>query len=154
MLTDRDKKYLRALYLLDSQEEPVGPTDLGMKMGVSRVGALKKMRRLEFLGLGEYMEKRGFKLNETGVKIVEKDVKNHHVLEKYFHEKLGFTSEEACEESAAMGSKVSNRFVDQVTDKIDVDIACECGCQVNPPYDHEDLKECHWMKKQFEKEER
>lgn len=153
MLTDRDKKYLRALYLLDSQNEPVGPTKLGMKMEVSRVGALKKMRRLEFLGLGEYMDKHGFSLNDRGVEIVEKDVRNHHVLEKYFQEKLGFTSEEACEESAAMGPKVSDRFVDQVFDKIDHEIECECGCRISPPYDHEDLKNCHWLKKQFHKEE-
>lgn len=153
MLTERDRKYLRALYLLDSQNEPVGPTALGSKMDVSRVGALKKMRRLEALGLGDYIHKKGFRLNECGVEVVEKDVRNHHVLEKYFQEKLGFSSSEACQESASMGDMVSDRFVNHISDQIDEEVACECGCKIRPPYDHEDLKECHWMKEQFKVEE-
>jgi Mn-dependent DtxR family transcriptional regulator len=42
------------------------------------------MRRLETLGLGEYIFKEGLKLNNEAILIVENDIKKHHILERFF----------------------------------------------------------------------
>ncbi|MFW6141104.1 MAG: metal-dependent transcriptional regulator [Candidatus Saliniplasma sp.] len=148
-LTKRDRKYVRAIYLKEGFKRPVGPSELAEDMKVSRVGALQKMKRLEGQGLGEYMSKEGLILNSDGVDIVEEDIKRHHLLEKFLQEALGMGFEEACEESSRLGSVVSKEMIERIGKNYREYLECECGLCLKPPYEIGDLKECHWIKRQF-----
>ncbi|MFO7791912.1 MAG: metal-dependent transcriptional regulator [Candidatus Saliniplasma sp.] len=150
-LTERDRKYMIAIYLKEGYERPVGPSELAKDMDVSRVGALQKMRRLENQGLGEYQSKKGLILNGDGIDIVEEDVRRHHLLEKFLQESLGMDFEDACRESSRLGSVVSEEMMERIDMNYREYLECECGLCLDPPYEPGDLEECHWIKKEFGK---
>ena len=94
LLTNRDREYLRVLYMLKGSSTPVGPVKLSKKIGVTKVCAFQKMRRLEALGYGEYIVRQGLKLNNKAKKVVEQDVKRHHIIEAFLERKLGLAEAE------------------------------------------------------------
>ncbi len=145
-LTKRDREYMRAIFLLNGSKEPIGPSQIAKKFGVSRVGVLRKMKRIAKLGMGEYIEQSGLLLNSKGVDIVERDIQNHHLIETFLQESLGMTFDEACKESSNIGDVISENFIECVKDRLKDDVECECGFCLDPPYSPEKLKECHWCR--------
>ncbi len=143
-VTRRDEDYLRAIFLLEGKEQPVSPTRLGRELGISKVSCYQKLRRLENLGLGRYLSRKGFLLSEDGVGLVQQDIHRHHLLENFIQQELGLSSEDACQESARMGPVVSSALLEQISRKIGGAASCECGCCLEPPYEPEKLKNCHW----------
>ncbi len=148
-LTSRDREYLRAVFLLDGGNKPVGPSQLGNLVNVSKVAALEKMRRLEAMGFGEYVPRKGLLLNKDGVSVVQHDIKRHHVVEKFLEDNLGMDSTEACRESSAMDPYVSESFLKNAVSALGEKASCDCGCCIEEYYDPEVLYGCHWFKKQF-----
>lgn len=148
-LTNRDKQYLRALFLMSSHQEPVGPAKIARTMGVSRTGALKKLRRLEFLGYGDYVDNKGLLLNSRGVDVVQKDTLKHHLMEKFLETSLDMDPEEACHESSALDPLISTRLMERVNDKYGEELSCDCGCCIEPYYEPETLVDCHWYQRMF-----
>ncbi len=148
-LTSRDREYLRGLFLLGGGDEPVGPSELGELIEVSKVAALEKMRRLEAMGLGEYIHRQGLLLNKVAVTVVQRDIRRHHVVEKFLEDNLGMDSTEACRESSAMDPYVSDNFLNIAAMALGDGLSCDCGCCIEEYYDPKVLYECHWFKKQF-----
>ncbi len=147
MLTNRDKQYLRALFLLQGSTQPVGPKKLAVKMGVSKVCAFQKMRRLEAMGYGEYFLREGLKLNERGILIIEQDIKKHHILEKFLEDTLKMTSQEACDQSNRIGPFISDKLIENIANKIGANTNCNCGNCLETPKNYSELEHCHWLKK-------
>ena len=150
-LTPRDEEYLRTIFLLEGKDQAVSPTRLGRQLGISKVSAYQKLRRLELLGAGSYLPRKGFLLNTRGLTLAQGDIHRHHILEKFFQDELGFSSEEACRESARMGPTVSTQLLESISDKLGDAISCDCGCCLNPPYEPGDLVNCHWCKMNMSK---
>jgi len=153
-LTKRDKEYMRAVFLLNGAKEAVGPSEVAKKFDISRVGVLRKMKRIADLGMGDYIEQSGLILNSKGKKIVEKDIKNHHLIESFLQESLDMDFEEACKESSKIGDMISDNFIECIKEKLGDDISCECGLCLDPPYSPKNLKDCHWCKNLFINEAR
>ena len=147
MLTNRDKQYLRAVFSLQGSSKPVGPKKLAVRMGVSKECAFQKMRRLEALGYGEYFLRKGLKLNENGVFKIEQDIKTHHILEKFLEDTLKMTSQEACDHSNNIGPYVCDKLIDNIVNKMKLDINCNCGNCLESPKDSTELEQCHWLRK-------
>lgn len=147
MLTNRDKQYLRAVFLLQGSTRPVGPMELAVKMGVSKVCAFQKMRRLEAMGYGEYHLRKGLMLNDLSFLIIKQDVKNHHILEKFLEDTLKITSREACDQSNHIGPFISEKLINNIANRIGAKTNCECGNCLETSKDHSELKHCHWLKR-------
>ncbi len=148
-LTKRDKEHMISIFLLEGHEKPVGPSELATNMEVSRAGALQKMKRLEELGVGDYIPEKGLKLNQEGVSIVEEDIFRHHVIEQFFQETLGLEFEEACKEAEKLGGEMSERMVELIRENCEEDMRCKCGSCLDPPYEPSDLDGCHWLRKKY-----
>ena len=148
-LTSRDREYLRALFILGGGNNPVGPSRLGELISVSKVAALEKMRRLEALGFGVYIHRRGLMLNDDGISMVQRDIQRHHVVERFLEDNLGMDSTEACLESSAMDPYISDNFLKNAFSALGEDISCDCGCCIEEYYEPKALYDCHWFKKQF-----
>ncbi|MFO8109555.1 MAG: metal-dependent transcriptional regulator [Thermoplasmata archaeon] len=148
-LTTRDKEYLRALFLLEAYKHPIGPAEVAKMMNVSRVAVLKKMRRLEYMGYGDYVSRKGLLINQRSVNLIQRDVRKHHLLEKFLETTLDMESEEACDESAVLDVSVSNNLLEKMDSKYGEDLHCDCGCCISTYYEPEDLYDCHWYQKQF-----
>lgn len=143
-LTKRDEEYLRAIFLLKGHMEPVGPTKLASVFGISKVSSYEKMRRLEILGFGKYILRKGFLMNIKATDIVQSDIHRHHVLEKYIQLELGLDSRDACRESSNMAHHTSPEVIERIRLQLGSEQNCDCGCCLTPPYDPEKLKDCHW----------
>lgn len=139
-----------SIFLLGGCEEPVGPSKVARKMDMSRAGALQKMKRLVKFGVGEYIPEKGLKLNSNGKEIIENEILKHHVVENFFQKSLGMDFDQACKEASKLSSEMSERMIDLINSAYGGEIDCECGLCLDPPYEPEDLEECHWCKQLFE----
>jgi Mn-dependent DtxR family transcriptional regulator len=147
MLTNRDKQYLRAVFLLQRSTDPVGPKKLAEKMGVSKVCAFQKMRRLEAMGYGEYIHRKGLKLNKLGVTTVEQEIKKHHVLERFLEDTFKIPFQEACDHSNHISPLICDKLMNNIENKVGTNMNCNCGNCLETPKNHSDLRHCHWLKK-------
>ena len=149
-LTQRDREHLISIFLLNGHENPVGPSKLAKKMDMSRAGALQKMKRLERCGVGDYISKKGLKLNSHGIEIIEDEIVKHHLVENFFQESLGMDFEEACEEAEKLGFEMRGKIIDLINRHYGDEIESECGLDLEPPFEPEDVRECPWCKRLFE----
>ena len=147
MLTNRDRQYLRVIFRLKGSSRYVGPKELANAMGVTKVCAFQKMRRLEALGMGEYTIRKGLMLNNEGAALVEEEIRKHHVLERFLKDTLNMSQEEACNHSSHMGPSVCEEMLNSITENMGEDIDCECGHCLHDCNDHKGAEECHWLKK-------
>ena len=118
-------------------------------MGVTKEAAFQEMRRLEILGFGKYVLKKGLKLNNKAILIVEKDIKKHHILEKFLKKTLNISHKDACIESSKIDPFISEKLIKNIVSKIGIINKGFCGCNLKSPIDPEDLKKCNWIKKRI-----
>lgn len=149
MFTNRDKQYLKAIFLLHGSVNPVGPQVLANKLAVSRVCALQKMRRLEVLGYGDYIRRKGLVLNQNGILVITQDIKKHHILEKFFEDTLKITTQEACDHSSHIGPFICDSLVSDIANNIKSTIKCNCGSCLSATKNSTDLENCHYLNKGF-----
>jgi len=147
LLTERDMEFLRAVYFLEDDGGAVGPARLGRALGVSRVTAMRAMRRLAAHGFGEYRPGLGLILNELGRREVERSIWRHHVVERLMTESLGISCESACDESSRIQFGLSDEFVEMAFEKMGKPANCHCGCAISPPYTPEGLDGCSWCRR-------
>jgi Mn-dependent DtxR family transcriptional regulator len=147
MLTNRDKQYLKAIFLLQGYTHSVGPQELAKKMEVSKVCAFQKMRRLESMGYGEYTIRRGLKLNDNGVTIIENEIKNHHILEKFLEDTLKITFQEACDHSSHIAPFICDSLMNNIIHQMKTKINCNCGYCFDSAKSSNELENCHYLVK-------
>ncbi len=140
MLTNRDKQYLRAVFLLQGSTRPVGPQELAVKMSVSKVCTFQKMRRLEALGYGEYIHRKGLLLNKLGILIIEQDIKKHHILERFLEDTLKMTSQESCDHSNQLGPFICDKLINDIANKMGSKMNCNCGKCIETTKNSDDLE--------------
>jgi len=147
MITTRDRLYLRAIFLLNGSEKPVGPLELSRSMDVSKEGAYQEMKRIEKLGFGKYLVQKGIIINKKALEIIEKDVKRHHLLEKFLQKSLDLSHDEACKESSNIDQLISEKLMEKIGKKIGPLSSEDCICVIKNPLHPDDLRKCHWIKK-------
>ena len=144
-ITESGRRYLRAVYLCDGENTPVGPAEIGRKLGVSRVTAHEMLKRLSRMGFGEYIPGRGLQLNRNGMSEVTEDIWRHHVVESALIDLMGITSHSlACAESSRTSWNMSSEVLDILYEKLGRPVYGKCGCRIYPGIDKESLKRCGW----------
>lgn len=147
MLTDRDRQYLKIIFRLGGKSEPVGPVALANELGVTKVCAHQKMHRLEAMGYGRYIRRKGLQLTEAGTNVVEEEIKRHHILEKFLEKNLDMSHEQACDHSDHIASSVCAELLRAITTNIQDDLDCDCGHCLHECGEHSGLENCHWLRK-------
>jgi len=146
-LTNRDREYLRILYLLNGSTHPIGPVKLAQKLGVTKVCAYQKMHRLQALGYGTYFHREGLKLNEKAEKIVAKDMKRHHVLEAFLQKNLGLSHNQACLEAEQLDQSMSQNLYKKIkTTDNKLSSSC-CSYSIDHKPTCSDLRRCPWIQR-------
>jgi Mn-dependent DtxR family transcriptional regulator len=153
LLTNRDKEYLRVIYLLQGTSIPIGPVKLSKKMGVTKVCAFQKMHRLEALGCGKYILRKGLVLNKKAITMVEKDMKRHHILESFLQKKLGLSHDQACLEAEKLDQSMSQKLFDKINDEHTRSSSSCCSYNPENKPTVSDLKTCPWIQRLLKKKE-
>ncbi len=143
-LTSRDREYIQMILMLDGVEDPVSPSKLAENMEVSRVAALKKMKRLASIGLGNYIPNQGMILNDESKDILRDTSRRHHIVEKYLQESLDLAQEKACKEAVKIASLLGDESIENMYSSIN-DPICDCGYRIGDELEVGTLKRCHWL---------
>jgi Mn-dependent DtxR family transcriptional regulator len=146
-LTNRDREYLRVIYFLKGNKNPIGPMTLAKTMGISKVCAFQKMHRLKVLGFGLYIPHKGLKLNNNAIRIIENDMVRHHIIETFLREKLGLSHEFACDEADNLSESISDYFFEHISKNTINNQSFCCDYNSNESLTPEIMQTCPWIKK-------
>jgi len=107
----------------------VGPTYISKIIGVSRSTAYHMLKNLEKKGYGRYIERKGFLLNEEGIKEARKIMRRHRLLECFFAQIFSFPPSKACKEASKIDAYAGDELIDIIEKKYNYK-CCPCGNEI------------------------
>ena len=108
----------------------VGPTDISKNTGMAKSTAHHALKELAKNGYGKYIEKKGFVLNEYGIKAARKIMRRHRLLECFIVATLSLPPEKACVEASKIDAIVGEDFMESIERKYGGRKRCPCGKEI------------------------
>ncbi|MEM2739388.1 MAG: metal-dependent transcriptional regulator [Candidatus Bathyarchaeia archaeon] len=134
MLTYLESRYLLAIYREGSISEHVKPSKIAELFNVKTPTSISILQGLVLKGYIIYTPRVGVKLTTEGSSYVMSLLHKHRVLECFLHDILGFTREEAHEESSKIDFFISNKFSESLCRLLNIPEYCPCGFRI--PHRH------------------
>ncbi len=123
----RTEFVLRKVYEVAEKFEVVGPTQLAESVGVSKSTAQKILLKISKEGYGSYVERKGFILNERGVRKAIEAIRLHRLIECLLYD-LGVSK--VCEEAEKLESVAGEEFFRALEEKYGDRRVCPCGKEI------------------------
>ncbi len=102
--------YLKAIYLLQQQEEQVGTTVLAERLQVKPASVSGMLKKLGDLQLVRHTPYHGVMLTRAGEKIALEVLRHHRLIELYLVEALGYTWDEVHSEAEELEHVISEKL--------------------------------------------
>ena len=102
--------YLKAIYLLQQQEEQVGTTVLAERLQVKPASVSGMLKKLGDLQLVRHTPYHGVMLTPAGEKIALEVLRHHRLIELYLVEALGYTWDEVHSEAEELEHVISEKL--------------------------------------------
>ncbi|HET6310857.1 MAG TPA: metal-dependent transcriptional regulator [Candidatus Nitrosotalea sp.] len=109
-LTRAQEDYLKALYQLHGDHQPVPTRDLAQRLGISSPSVSEMVSRLSAQGLVEHDRYRGQQLTREGRKVALELVRHHRLLEMFLVQVLGYSLDEVHDEAERLEHVISERM--------------------------------------------
>jgi DtxR family Mn-dependent transcriptional regulator len=109
-LTEAIQHYLREIYKLGQDSEPVSVTALARAQSVSNASASAMVKKLAALGLAEHAPYRGVSLTPAGERVALEVIRHHRLLELYLAETLGVDVKDVHEEADRLEHALSEEL--------------------------------------------
>jgi DtxR family Mn-dependent transcriptional regulator len=113
-LTRAQEDYLKALYQLHGDHQPVPTRDLAQRLGISSPSVSEMVTRLSSQGLVEHDRYRGQQLTREGRKVALELVRHHRLLEMFLVQVLGYSLDEVHEEAERLEHVISERMEQRI----------------------------------------
>jgi DtxR family Mn-dependent transcriptional regulator len=114
--TRAQEDYLKALYQLHGDHQPVPTRDLAQRLGISSPSVSEMVARLSAQGLVEHDRYRGQQLTRDGRKVALELVRHHRLLEMFLVQVLGYSLDEVHEEAERLEHVISERMEQRIFD--------------------------------------
>jgi len=114
--TRAQEDYLKALYQLHGDHQPVPTRDLAQRLGISSPSVSEMVTRLSAQGLVEHDRYRGQQLTRDGRKVALELVRHHRLLEMFLVQVLGYSVDEVHEEAERLEHVISERMEQRIFD--------------------------------------
>ena len=114
--TRAQEDYLKALYQLHGDHQPVPTRDLAQRLGISSPSVSEMVTRLSAQGLVEHDRYRGQQLTRDGRKVALELVRHHRLLEMFLVQVLGYSLDEVHEEAERLEHVISERMEQRIFD--------------------------------------
>lgn len=114
MLTDAIQHYLRAIYRLGGDGEPVSVTAIARAQGVSAASASSMVKKLDALDLLEHTPYKGVQLTEAGSRVAVEVIRHHRLLELYLAKTLGLHVDEVHDEADRLEHALSEELEERI----------------------------------------
>jgi len=109
-LTDAIQDYLREIYKLGADGEPVSVTALSKRLGVAPASASAMVKKLAALNLAVHEPYRGITLTSDGEKVALEVIRHHRLLELYLAETLGVDVDDVHDEAERLEHVISEEL--------------------------------------------
>jgi DtxR family Mn-dependent transcriptional regulator len=113
-LTRAQQDYLKALYQLHGDHQPVPTRDLAQRLGISSPSVSEMVTRLSAQGLVEHDRYRGQQLTREGRKVALELVRHHRLLEMFLVQVLGYSLDEVHDEAERLEHVISERMEQRI----------------------------------------
>src|SRR5260370_14611880 len=114
--TRAQQDYLKALYQLHGDHQPVPTRDLAQRLGISSPSVSEMVTRLSAQGLVEHDRYRGQQLTRDGRKVALELVRHHRLLELFLVPVLSYSLDEVHEEAERLEHVISERMEQRIFD--------------------------------------
>jgi DtxR family Mn-dependent transcriptional regulator len=114
--TRAQEDYLKALYQLHGDHQPVPTRDLAQRLGISSPSVSEMVTRLSAQGLVEHDRYRGQQLTRDGRKVALELVRHHRLLEMFLVQVLGYSLDEVHDEAERLEHVISERMEQRIFD--------------------------------------
>jgi DtxR family Mn-dependent transcriptional regulator len=112
--TRAQEDYLKALYQLHGDHQPVPTRDLAQRLGISSPSVSEMVNRLSAQGLVEHDRYRGQQLTREGRKVALELVRHHRLLEMFLVQVLGYSVDEVHDEAERLEHVISERMEERI----------------------------------------
>jgi len=109
-LTESIQHYLREIYKLAQDGEPVSVTALARAQEVSAASASAMVKKPAALGLAEHPPYKGISLTPAGERVAIEVIRHHRLLELYLAETLGVHVDDVHEEADKLEHVISEEL--------------------------------------------
>lgn len=110
--------YVKAIYQLGGDEQPVTTTALAEWLRITAAGTSHMLRQLAQLGLVDHTPYYGVRLTDTGVRVALEMVRHHRLAEQFLVEVLGYRWDEVHEDAERLEHAMSERLEARIADKL------------------------------------
>lgn len=119
MLSDAMEDYLKAIYILQREEEgPVSTSALAEYLGKTPPTVTSMVGKLADQGLAEREKYKGVELTEEGETVALEVLRHHRLLEAYLSEHLDYAPSEVHAEADALEHHISEEFERRVAEML------------------------------------
>jgi DtxR family transcriptional regulator, Mn-dependent transcriptional regulator len=109
--TEAIEDYAKAIYALSlNREGAVTNGEVAERLGVTPATATSMLKRLDGLGLVDYLPYKGVRLTEAGEKVALEVIRHHRLIESYLSEALGMPSDRVHDEAEVLEHYISEEL--------------------------------------------
>lgn len=114
MVSPAVEDYLKAIYQLSRDGEPVGTSAIAERLGVAAGSVTGMLKRLADQGLVEHTRYYGAGLTECGREHAVRTIRRHRILEIFLVDVLGYTWDRVHEEAERLEHVASEEMIDRM----------------------------------------
>ncbi len=109
--TEAIEDYAKAIYAVALEREgPVTNGELAERLGVTPATATSMLKRLDELGLVDYLPYKGVTLTPAGEKVALEVIRHHRLIEAYLSEALGMPDDRVHAEAEVLEHYISEEL--------------------------------------------
>jgi DtxR family transcriptional regulator, Mn-dependent transcriptional regulator len=117
-LTEAIEHYLREIYKLGLNDEPVSVTALAKAQQVSPASASAMVKKLTALALAEHAPYGGITLTPAGERVALEVIRHHRLLELYLAETLGVAVDDVHDEADRLEHAISEEIESRIDEAL------------------------------------
>jgi len=116
MLSEAVEDYLKAIYTLRQDGEPVGTSAIAQRLEVAPASVTQMLKKLDQMRprLVEYRRHHGVTLTRHGEKIALEVIRHHRLVELFLQQALGMSWDEVDQEAERLEHVVSEALADRI----------------------------------------
>ena len=109
--TEAIEDYAKAIYAIaQDRKGPVLNGEVAQRLGVTPATATSMLKRLDGLGLVDYIPYKGVSLTPAGEKVALEVIRHHRLIEAYLAEALGMPADRVHEEAEVLEHYISEEL--------------------------------------------
>jgi len=118
-LTASLEDYLEVICNYTNLNKNIRAIDISKELNVSRASVTEALKKLALKGYINYDRYEVLSLTEEGNKLAQQVVSKHIVLQKFFEEKLGLSSNEASENACKIEHVITDNAFQKIAEYIE-----------------------------------